>query len=253
MEISFIHFLIICPAVFIAGFIDAIAGGGGLITLPAYLIIGLPSHNAIATNKLSSAMGTVVSTAEYIKDGFVEWKLSIFCVICSLVGSLIGSNLALLLPENLFSLIMIILLPFIALYVLRNKKFETEKEPFSPAKTMIIGMICSFIVGMYDGFYGPGTGTFMLLLLTGLARLSLNRAAGTTKMVNLTSNATALAVFIFNGKVLWGLGLVAGIFSIAGHFLGAKVFVKNGTKIARPIVISVLLILFAKILIEKFH
>ncbi len=246
------HFLIVCPAVFIAGFIDAIAGGGGLITLPAYLLIGLPSHNAIGTNKLSSAMGTIVSTTEYALDGFINWKLSAFCILTSLCGSFIGSNLALLLPDRIFSIIMIILLPFIALYVLKNKSFQISENPFAPVKTLTICMICAFFVGMYDGFYGPGTGAFMLISLTALARLSLNEAAGTTKVVNLTANLTSLAVFLFNGKVLWNLGLVAGLFSIAGHFLGAKVFVRNGTKIARPVIIAVLIILFAKIIIERF-
>ena len=231
------HFLIVCPAVFIAGFIDAIAGGGGLITLPAYLLIGLPSHNAIGTNKLSSAMGTIVSTTEYALDGFINWKLSAFCILTSLCGSFIGSNLALLLPDRIFSIIMIILLPFIALYVLKNKSFQISENPFAPVKTLTICMICAFFVGMYDGFYGPGTGAFMLISLTALARLSLNEA---------------LAVCLFNGKVLWNLGLVAGLFSIAGHFLGAKVFVRNGTKIARPVIIAVLIILFAKIIIERF-
>ena len=93
----------------------------------------------------------------------------------------------------------------------------------------------------------------MLILLTGLARVSLNEAAGTTKIVNLTSNVTSLAVFIYNGKVIWLLGLIAGVFSIAGHFLGAKAFIKNGTRIARPIVILVLAALFAKIILEKFN
>jgi len=250
MELNFFHFLIICPAVFAAGFIDAIAGGGGLITLPAYLIIGLPSYNAIATNKLSSAMGTVVSTGEFIKDGYVNWKTAVFCAMCSLVGSMIGSNLALLIPEKIFSIVMVVLLPFIAFYVLKNKSFETDKTPFSPLKTLIICLICAFFVGMYDGFYGPGTGTFLLILLTGVARISLKEAAGNTKIMNLTSNVTALVVFIINRKVIWTLGLVAGVFSIAGHFLGAKVFVKNGTKIARPIVICVLSLLFAKIIYE---
>lgn len=247
-----VHFLIVCPAVFIAGFIDAIAGGGGLITLPAYLFIGLPSHNAIGTNKLSSAMGTVVSTTEFALDGFINWKLSVFCILTSLCGSFIGSNLALLLPDRIFSIVMIVLLPFIALYVLKNKKFRISDNPFAPVKTLVICMICAFFVGMYDGFYGPGTGTFMLISLTALARLSLNEAAGTTKVINLTANLTALAVFLFNGKVIWNLGLVAGIFSIAGHFLGAKVFVRNGTKIARPVIIAVLVILFSKIVIERF-
>ncbi|MCR5763404.1 MAG: TSUP family transporter [Treponema sp.] len=247
-----LHFIIVCPAVFVAGFIDAIAGGGGLITLPAYLLIGLPSHTAIGTNKLSSAMGTVVSTAEYALDGFINWKLSLFCILTSLCGSFIGSNLALLVPDRIFSIVMIVLLPVIALYVLKNKEFHVSDNPFSPVKTLIICMVCAFFVGLYDGFYGPGTGTFMLISLTVLARLSLNEAAGTTKVINLTSNITALAVFLFNGKVLWHLGLVAGLFSFAGHFLGAKVFVRNGSKITRPVIITVLAILFAKIIIGQF-
>ena len=250
MTLSFVHYLIICPAVFVAGFIDAIAGGGGLITLPAYLIIGLPSHNAIATNKLSSAMGTFVSTGEFIYKGFVNWKTGVFCIIVTMLGAAIGSNLALLISDKIFSILMVVLLPLVAIYVLKNKTFESNKTPFSPLKTFVLCLLSSFVVGMYDGFYGPGTGTFMLILLTGLARISLHEAAGTTKIVNLTSNVTALVVFILNGKVIWGLGLVAGVFSIAGHYLGARAFVKNGTKIARPVIIGVLIALFVKVAVD---
>ncbi len=252
-ELTFVHYAVVSAAVFTAGFIDAIAGGGGLITLPTYLLIGLPPHNAISTNKLSSAMGTTISTAEYIHKGFVNWKTAIFCAVVSLTGALLGSNLALLIPVDIFGMVMIVLLPLIAVYVLSHKNFESSGEPFGETKTRILCIVSSFFIGFYDGFYGPGTGTFMLILLTGLARVSLNEAAGTTKIVNLTSNVTSLAVFIYNGKVIWLLGLVAGVFSIAGHFLGAKAFIKNGTRIARPIVILVLAALFAKIILEKFN
>lgn len=249
-QLTVFQYIFIFAAVFIAGFIDAIAGGGGLITMPAYLLIGLPSHSILGTNKLSSSMGTVVSTAEYIKDGFVNWKSGIFCILFTFAGAFLGSNLALLIPENIFEIVMIVLLPIIAVYVYTHKTIENTKEPFSPRKTLILCIICSFFVGIYDGFYGPGTGTILILLLTGVCRLTLNETAGTTKIINLTSDLTSLAVFVYNGKIIWALGLIAGIFSIGGHFLGAKVFVKNGTKIARPIVILVLTALFTKILIE---
>lgn len=249
-EITIVHYIIICAAVFVAGFVDAIAGGGGLITLPAYLITGLPSHYVLGTNKLGSAMGTVVSTAEYIKDGFVNWKSGIFCILFTFAGAFIGSNLALLIPDRIFKIIMIVLLPVIAIYVFTHKKIENTNTPFSPRKTLILCILCSFFVGIYDGFYGPGTGTFLILLLTGLCRLTLNQTAGTTKIINLTSDLTSLAVFVWNGKIIWTLGLIAGIFSIAGNYIGAKTFVKNGTKIARPIVIIVLSALFVKILVE---
>lgn len=242
--------LILCPLVFIAGFVDAIAGGGGLITLPAYMMIGLPSHTAIATNKMSSTMGTTVATINYARDGFINWKYSIFCIAGAMAGSSLGSNLALLIPENVFSIVMIVLLPFIAFYVLKNKNFSSDKPHFNMTKTIILCTAISFAVGMYDGFYGPGTGTFLLLLLTGLARITLNEAAGLTKVINLTSNVTALTVFLINGKAYLPLGIPAGLFSIAGNFLGSKLFSRNGARIARPVVIGVLIILFGKILYE---
>ncbi|MBQ0051423.1 MAG: TSUP family transporter [Treponema sp.] len=251
-NITIYSYLILCPLVFIAGFIDAIAGGGGLITVPAYLMIGLPSHNAVATNKLSSTMGCIVATTKYALNGYIHWKNAFFCVLITLGGAWIGSNLVLLIPENVFGIIFVVVLPFIAAYVLTHKSFETDKEKFSPQKTLLLCLIIAFFIGMYDGFYGPGTGTFLMLSLTGLARLTLNEAAGTTKAINLTSNMTSLAVFLYNGKVLLVMGLIAGLFSIAGNFLGARTFTKNGAKIARPVIITVLAILFVKIILEFF-
>lgn len=247
-----IQLLIICPLVFLAGFIDAIAGGGGLISLPAYLFAGLPVHNAIATNKLSSAMGTTISTIKYAANGFINYKRAIPCFVLALVGSFLGANLALIISEKLFIIIMLVILPFIAFYVLKTKNFDNPKPTFSNTKTLILCLIPAFFIGMYDGFYGPGTGTFLLLLLTGMARVSLNEAAGTTKVINLTSNITSLIVYIINGKVIFYLGLIAGLFSIAGNYIGAKFFTQKGSKILRPIIIVVLCIFFLKILIENF-
>ena len=105
---------------------------------------------------------------------------------------------------------------------------------------------------MYDGFYGPGTGTFLLIFLTSIARVKLEEAAGTTKVINLTSNITSLIIYIINGKVIFNLGIVAGLFSIAGNYIGAKFFTNKGAKILRPIIISVLVIFFCKILMENF-
>lgn len=250
MELSIVQFLIVCPLVFIAGFIDAIAGGGGLITMPAYLLAGLPVHNALATNKLSSSMGTAVVTAKYAMNGFINWKRAIICAVFSLMGSFLGSSLALVIAEDIFKIIMLVALPLIAVYVLKRKNLESEKDPFSEPVTVLFCVIIAFIIGAYDGFYGPGTGAFILLLMTGLARISLNDAAGTTKVLNLTSNVTALTVFIMNGKVIYPLGLTAGLFSIAGGYLGAVQFTKNGSKFVKPVIILVIAIFFAKIIVE---
>lgn len=244
-------YLIVCPLVFLAGFIDAIAGGGGLISLPAYMIAGLPAHAAIGTNKFSSTMGTTIATWQYAKNGFIHWKQIIVAIPATLVGASIGSNLALLVPEHDFMILMLVLLPLTAAYILIRKKALTGSEtPFPPLKTAMIIGVLSFFIGMYDGFYGPGTGTFLMITLTGLAHVSLNDAAGITKTVNLTSNITALAIFLMNGVVWLQLGIVAAIFSIAGNYLGAKFFTNKGTKIVRPVILLVLTIFFIKVITD---
>lgn len=247
------QFLIVCPLIFIAGFIDAIAGGGGLITTPAYVLAGLPMHNAIATNKMSSSMGITAATVKYARNGFINWKMAPFCAAASFAGSAIGSNIALLLSDAAFKATMLIILPFIAYYVLKTKTFESQKEPFSFSKTLILCMLIAFFIGIYGGFCGAGTGTFLLLLLTGLARISLNESAGTTKIINLCVNYAALAVYIINGKTMILLGIVAGLFSMGGNYLGATAFTKKGTTFVRPVIILVLVMFFIKIILEFYN
>jgi len=246
------EFLILCPLVFLAGFIDAIAGGGGLISMPAFLLIGLPGHEAIATNKMSSSLGTTIATVKYAQAGYINWRRALFCVVCALAGSWCGSSLVLLIPADIFSVVMLILLPVIAFYVLKSKRFESNLTPFEEMHTILLCCVIAFFVGMYDGFYGPGTGTFLMILLTVVAHVSLQDAAGTTKIINLTSNLTALVVFLLHGKVLVQLGLIAGVFNIAGNYLGARLFTRRGAAIARPITIGILTILFVKVILEYF-
>lgn len=246
-----IQYLIVCPLVFLAGFVDAIGGGGGLISLPAYIISGVPIHNAIATNKVSSAMGTTVSTIKYAKHGFMDWKLSIFCVMGALAGAPIGAKLALHIPDSVFKILMLAVLPITAFYVLKNKEIgDNSTQPLTFRKTVVISTVVAFCVGIYDGLYGPGTGTFLILLLTGAARLDLNRAAGTTKVINLTTNLGSLVVFMISGKAFILLGAVAGVFNMAGNYLGAKSFTEKGSKIVKPVIITVLIIFFIKVLTE---
>ncbi|MDO4523517.1 MAG: TSUP family transporter [Eubacteriales bacterium] len=248
MEPTIATFLIVCPAVFLASFIDAIAGGGGLISLPAYLIAGLPIHSAIATNKLSSATGTAFSTARLVRNKYADMKIALPSISAALIGSAIGANAALHTSERVLQIVLIILLPLIAFYVLTKKNLEPEKA-FSLKKSVeyTIIVIASLVIGAYDGFYGPGTGTFLLLAFTGLARMDLRTASGNMKMVNLASNIAALCTFILAGKIVWVLGLAACVFSIAGHYIGAGFVMKDGTKIVRPVIIVVLVLLFAKI------
>lgn len=254
MPDAIIQYLIVCPLIGLAGFVDAIAGGGGLISLPAYMLAGLPVHNAIGTNKLSSSMGTALSTARFAKSGFIELKYAVPCALTALLGSAIGAKLAFFIPDRTFKLIMLFVLPLVALYVMKGKALmqENELEPFDTAHTMLIALLSALFIGMYDGFYGPGTGTFLLLMLTGAARMKLNNAAGITKVINLSSNIAALAVYMLNGSVLYPLALAAGVFSLLGNYLGTKVFTQKGSKGVKPIIIIVLAIFFIKVCYELF-
>lgn len=253
---SLTTYLIVCPLVFLGGFVDSIAGGGGFISLPAYIMSGLPVHMAIGTNKLSSAMGTSLATYRFAKKGYINLKVAICCAICALIGSMMGAKTALLINDKMFKLIMLIILPITGLYVIfnksleRNKKEYDDEDNFSHNKVLIIAMIVALIIGFYDGFYGPGTGTFLMIALTSLAHMTLNESAGITKVINLTTNITSLCVFFINGKVILSIGLVAGLFGIAGNYMGTTLFSDKGVKIVKPIMLVVLTIFFIKLLLE---
>ena len=246
MDVSLHMLLIVCPLVFLAGLVDSIGGGGGLISLPAYLFAGIPPHRALAPKKLSSSLGTTISAARLFRS--LDLPLAGACVVCSLIGSWGGSSLALLASEKLIQYMLLPVLPVVAYYVLRKKDLDhAGQKQLSRRKTFLICMPVSLLVGTYDGFYGPGTGTFLILLYTSLASLDLLTASANTKAVNLASNIGALAVFILNGKVCFPIGLPAALFCIAGHYLGAGMVVKNGTRVVRPVILLVLTVLFVKV------
>lgn len=245
-----LQYLIVCPLLFLAGFIDAIGGGGGLISIPAYMISGVPVHKAIATNKLSSCMGTGLTTWQYWVNGYIQPKLAMLCLTAALIGSPVGAEIALCIDGDIFKLLMLAILPVTAFYVFKKKEIGKNTEKLSFKKTAAISVAAALAVGMYDGFYGPGTGTFLMLLLTGAAKLDIYTAAGTTKVINLTTNIGSMIIYILNGKVLFLLGLAAGVFNMAGNFLGARFFRDKGSDIVRPIILVVLVMFFIKIIIE---
>ena len=251
MIINYWSLLIICPLVFAASLLDAVAGGGGLISLPAYLLAGLPPHNAIATNKLSSSIGTVASTARFIKNKCVDWPTAIPSAVLAVLGSIAGANLILAIPDNAIRMIMLVLVPLLAFVVLRKRDLSsTELEPISRQKQFVIICLFALVVGMYDGFYGPGTGTFLLLAYTQLAKLPLRLAAGNVKIANLASNVGSLAVFLINGQAIIPIGLISAVFAVSGHFLGAGLLLKNGTKVVKPFVLAVLGLLFVRLIYD---
>ena len=251
MTIPYWTLLIICLLVFAASLLDAVAGGGGLISLPAYLIAGLPPHNAIATNKLSSSIGTVASTARFIRNKCVDWPTAIPSALLAVLGSIAGAKLILMIDDDAIRYIMLVLVPVLAFVVLKKRDLSTDElEPVSRKRQFLVVCVAALFVGMYDGFYGPGTGTFLLIAYTQLAKMPVRLAAGNVKIANLSSNIGSLAVFLLNGQAILPIGLIAAVFAVAGHFIGAGVLLKNGAKVVKPFILVVLSLLFVRLIYD---
>lgn len=250
MTYTITTFLIVCPLLLLGGFIDAIAGGGGLITLPAYMIAGVPVHHAIGTNKLSSVCGTGLTTANFYRRGMINMKLGIPTIIATLVGAGIGSNLSLMVDEKIIQRLMLVILPIVAIVVFNKKLFHDnpEKELEISARSISVACTIAFAIGMYDAFYGPGTGTFLIICFTIFSRMSILQANGQAKVINLTSGVTSLVVFLMNGTVLIPLGIAGGACNMLGNYLGVKLAMKESARIVKPTIFLVLGLLFLKII-----
>ena len=242
-------FLIICPMLFLAGLVDAIGGGGGLISLPAYLLAGLPVHNAIATNKLSSTCGTALTTVRFIRQGLVNWRIAVPTIFCAIGGSSLGANLSMNVPESVMEAVLFVVLPVVAFIVLSPKIFrDHDQEVKLDRKLWVTALVSAFVVGIYDGFYGPGTGTFLIIAFTVFAKLDIRTANAQTKIINLTTNITSLTIFLLNGQAVILLGLAAAACNMAGNYVGASLAMTKGSKITRPVILLVLVLLFLKVL-----
>ena len=244
--------LLICLGVFLAAFMDAIAGGGGIISVPTYLLAfsGVPTYYVLGTNKLSSCLGTCFSTARYIRQGYVDWKLFAPAVSLSILGSLAGTWLQHRTPEIILKYFLVIVLPVVALITLRGRSWPDEPGEMSRRKRIAIIWAAAALIGIYDGYYGPGTGTFLMIVFVRLAKLDVRHASGGTKILNLSSNIGGATAALANGYVFLGVGLCASAASILGHWLGAGLAIKNGSRIVRPAVIFVLVLLTLKVVSE---
>lgn len=251
MDITFITYLIVCPLVFLAGLVDSIGGGGGLISLPAYIFAGLPAHMAVATNKLSSSLGTTVSVIRFVKNKLIDIRLAIPSALAAIIGSSLGAKLSLVINEKIFTYILIAVLPLTAFVVLSKKLFhDNENDKITlDKKTYITALLSAFFIGGYDGLYGPGTGTFLIIAFTVFADMSIKTANAQAKVINLSSNIAACVVYMINGKVIVALGIAAALCNMLGNYIGSGLAVKNGSKITKPVIILVLILLLLKITI----
>ena len=250
MTLTLQTFLIVCPLLFLAGLVDAIGGGGGLISLPGYLLAGVPMHNAIATNKLSSTCGTTLTTVRFIRQGLVNWKIAIPTIAFAILGSTLGANLSMKMDEGIMQNVLFVVLPVVAFVVMNPKLFrdKSEGQLVINGRLWVSVIASSFLIGVYDGFYGPGTGTFLIIAFTIFARMDMRSANAQAKVINLTTNITSLTIFLMNGQAILPLGLAAAACNMAGNYVGSSLALKKGSKVTRPVIILVLVLLFLKVL-----
>lgn len=252
MDSAISIFLVVCPLVFIGGIIDAAAGGGGLITLPAYVFSGMPIHTAYGTNKFANCIGSSIASLKFLKSGKIKIKAALISAAGGLVGSWLGAKLVIILDEKYLKYCLMIILPTVALFLLFNKNFGkvNSDKKISSKKINVLSLIIGFFVGGYDGFFGPGTGTFLVIAYTLLLNFNIVTASGNAKITNFASNFAALVVYIYHGKVLFYIGIPAAICSILGNYIGAHLAIKKGVKFIKPIILLVVALLLIKIILE---
>ncbi len=246
MEVTLRMLLIVCPLVFLASFVDAIAGGGGLISLPAYLVAGLPPVYAAGSNKFSSSFGTLLATIRYFRGGRLLWRPALCAVIGALPGAYLGAEVLKHTPERLVYGLMMVAVPAVALLMILRRDRQPEPKPVTRrtlAECVGVGLACGF----YDGFFGPGTGTFLILLFSWLIGMDMVSASGTAKPVNLASNVAALASFIAGGNVVYALAVPAMVCSLIGGYAGSAMALRRGARLVRGMMLAVMALLMIKL------
>ena len=240
--------LTVCPLVFLAAAVDAIGGGGGLISLPAYYLAGLPPVLAAGTNKFSACFGTLIAFIRYLRGGKVRLKAALLAAAGALPGAWFGAEILKRTPEGVVRGCLLVGVPLIAALMLLRRGSASEADgPIEGAGKLLLCVLIGLAVGFYDGFFGPGTGTILIILFTLLLRMSAVTASGSAKVVNLASNLAALASLIRGGDVLFAMAVPAMCCSVLGGFAGAGLAMKGGAKVIRPVMLGVMALLLCKI------
>ena len=249
MQVTLQMYLIVLPMVFLASTVDAIAGGGGLISLPAYTVAGLNYDFASGNNKFSSTFGTLMATIRYFKSGKLLMVPALIAAAAAMPGSWLGTRAAMALGNRAMQIFMLFAIPVVGALVLFKGKGREESKPVTKRQYPICALI-GLVIGLYDGFFGPGTGTFLIILFTHLLGMDLVTASATAKPVNLFSNIASLITRIAAGNVLFALAFPAMACSVLGGWLGAKLALTKGAKLIRFVMLGVLALLTVRLATE---
>ena len=248
MELDIFTLFLLFLAGGFAGFVDSIAGGGGIITLPALLAVGIPPHQALATNKLQSSFGSFTATLNYAKKGLMKPKELLLGVVFTFVGAVSGAFAVQFFDAKSLEDMIIFMLIIIFLYTLASPNLGAIHTT-AKLKKPIFYTIFGLLIGFYDGFFGPGTGSFWTMALILMLGFDLKGATAQTKLFNFTSNIASLLMFIYAGLVLWVAGIVMGIGQIIGAYLGSSLVAKKEVKFIRVFFLVVVGVTILKLLL----
>jgi uncharacterized membrane protein YfcA len=250
LELSWWMWLVLPAVSLVAGFVDAIAGDGGLLTLPALLATGLPPHLCLGTNKAQAIWGSTGAAVSFWRQGRIDRQRALPGFVAGAVGSFAGAAAVLWVAPDKLRWVMVVLLVGAAVFMVLHRGVKddaTEIPPYSDRRfAAALGLACA--IGAYDGFFGPGTGAFLIVAFAGVLREPLVNASANAKVVNVASNAAALLTFALSGHVFWLLALPMACAQLAGGYLGARVAVRGGRRLIRAATLMVVALLVARVL-----
>lgn len=256
MEFSILSLqgLVLGVTFFFSGIIDAVCGGGGLLSMPMYMAVGFPAHYVTGTNQCSIFFGGVTSLLRYMKAGHIHWPTALITGPLAILGAFLGARLNLVLPERVLEIVMVLLVPVAAAVILMKRDFGSENhvESLTPGRKYLGALVIGLVVGAYQGFYGAGSGAFFMLGFCLLHRMDLTMASGNTKFVAFCANLSSAATFALSGMVVWPAVLLATAFNVAGSYIGAGLAMKKGARVIRPMFLFVLALLFVRLLTTVF-
>lgn len=243
--------IFLCVAGFFAAFVDSIAGGGGIISVPAYMIVGLPTHIALGTNKFAATMGSLTSSINFIRSGNCNFKLLKIVAPFTLIGSILGVKTVLLIDESFLQPLVLILILAIGIYTFFSKSLG-EEDNFNgfTQKNLFLSILLGFSLGFYDGFFGPGTGTFLVFGFINILGLNFLKASANARVLNFVSNISALVTFAISGNINYLIGIPVCILMILGAKIGTRLAINKGNKIIKPIFITMAMAVAVKMLFQ---
>lgn len=246
MDIALWQYVFIFVLIGFSGFIDSIAGGGGLVSIPAYLAVGLPAEFILGTNKCVSSSGATLAVFRYIVNKTIVWHIMLYAIACALFGSAIGASLSRYLSKEIMFALLLVVIPVIFLLQYRQAKKGESDASGIPAGAVFRASLIGLLIGGYDGLFGPGTGTFMLLAFMAFLNFSARQASANARIVNYASNVSALIYFLAQGRIFWPIAVVAIAGSICGNWIGSGLVLKSADKVVMPVFRLVLVLLMVK-------